>query len=277
MSPGKFNSIDPDSIDPLLLQRLIDGQLNSASISELVDRAEQNPGLWRDIGSSFIEDRIFRDAFCDYADEPDSKTAQPETGITPALLSADTDQPTGSRDTVDSNRRNRSGAGWPVLAATMLIALTGGLLGGRYWQSQSGSSLGEVSHAGTGHSQTSDGSVQPEVDSDLDQEPATGTADENYSPEQPGFTLVNNPDYRLDLVDASGQPMLGGEVPLYTVQNARQMNYRVDDNQIPDQLLARAADRGYQCDQQIHYVSGTLADGREFIVPIRTLNISSGR
>lgn len=236
------------TIEPLQLQRLIDGRLADREISDIVRDAQQHPQMWQQIGSAFVEDRVFRTAIGQFAEEP----APPSREVGLAKKS----DPPAATAPFSGKLRGL------VMAALLLIALTAGLIGGWYFSSMQGAvRLADVP---------------------ADDSPRLSAADNGLTPDesaqQPEMNPVNyEPDYHLQLQNADGSEMLDSEVPLYTLGNARRIGYSLDQNRVPDELVSRAIDSGYDLDQSLHYISGTLSDGRRFIVPVRTVHLSSGQ
>ena len=95
----------------------------------------------------------------------------------------------------------------------------------------------------------------------------------------PKQTLVDyRPDYHLELQDANGNPYFGSEVPLYSAANAQRAGIRLDQpSQIPSEFVDRVNRNGYGIRQNLNYISGRLNDGRQFVVPVRTINLSPGQ
>ena len=51
------------SIDPVQLQRLIDGELDCSEIKSLVSQLDDSSDSWRTVATGFIEDRMFKSQF----------------------------------------------------------------------------------------------------------------------------------------------------------------------------------------------------------------------
>ena len=236
-------------IEPLQLQRLIDGRLADREISEIVQHAQENPGLWQQIGSAFVEDRVFRTAIGQFGEE---------TGgiVNPVELAKKSDPPA----TQASPAKTGSVL---AIAASLMAALTAGLIAGWY-----------LERAQTGLPVAGTNPETPEVEQLADR----GSSPGNLTP-MPEMNQVADvePDYHLQLRNADGSEMLSSEVPLYTLSNAKRIGYSLDQNRLPDEAFSIAIDSGYGLNQQMHYISGVLSDGRQFIVPVRTIHLSQGQ
>ena len=50
-------------IEPLTLQRLIDGELEASAMQNLLRDANGNPDMWKEIATAFVEDRVWQNSF----------------------------------------------------------------------------------------------------------------------------------------------------------------------------------------------------------------------
>ena len=101
------------SFDPIFLQRLVDGELDRLGTRKLLELAETNPHLWREMASAFVENQFWQQDF-EQLDRGDvSNRVQPV-----------------ARHTTEVHSR-LSIPNWFSLAAGILLALTTGLLIGR--------------------------------------------------------------------------------------------------------------------------------------------------
>ena len=231
------------SFDPIYLQRLVDGELDRPGTRKLLEMAEANPHLWREMASSFVENQLWRHDFQQMHRDDSTNGFKPATkheGQSHSSLKIPY---------------------WFSLAAGVLLALTAGLLIGR----NSGGLTDD------GHSPVANKSpVSPDGQlADL-QPPNEATTKQ---------TLVDyRPDYHLELQDANGNPYFGSEVPLYSASNAQRAGIRLDQpSQIPSEFVDRVKRNGYGIQQNLNYISGRLNDGRQFVVPVRTINLSAGQ
>ncbi|MEM7453587.1 MAG: hypothetical protein AAF456_04450 [Planctomycetota bacterium] len=236
-------------LEQLHLQRLIDGRLDDREISEIVRDAQDHPELWQQIGSAFVEDRVFRTAIGLFGEEPLQNSS-------PVELAKKSDPPAAQTN------RLRAGSALAI-AASLLVALTAGLVAGWYM------------NRGTNETRL----AAPSPENRADEMLADNSPDNDQLTATPQMNQVVDvqPDYHLQLQNADGNEMLTSEVPLYTFNNAKRIGYTFDQNNLPDEAYSIAVNSGYGLDERIDYMSGVLSDGRRFIVPIRTLKLSHGQ
>lgn len=55
-------------IQPLTLQRLVDGELDTAGMQSLLRDADGQPEMWKEIATAFVEDRVWQNSFVDSSD-----------------------------------------------------------------------------------------------------------------------------------------------------------------------------------------------------------------
>lgn len=226
------------SFDALKLQRLVDGELERAETRELLKLAEENPLLWRDMASAFVENQIWQSEFGRDA----------------------LDNPVGLKRREESNNGNSTKAFpfWLSMAAGMMVALTAGWIIG-----QGGVFSGSDNTIAATNQPSNQGLV---------------TADQTPSIDTPERTLVSYPDYHLSLEDQNGNRYLDSEIPLYNISNANRAGIRFDQpTDIPSDFLERVQRTGYGVNENIQFISGQLNDGRQFYVPVRTINLSPGQ
>jgi hypothetical protein len=90
-------------------------------------------------------------------------------------------------------------------------------------------------------------------------------------------------DYSMKLVDENGDrednALYNREIPLYLVESKDQMEQVAERNreqmQLPPELMTVLSERGAQMRQD--FVSGSLRDGRTFVIPVRTIKFSAGQ
>lgn len=235
------------SFDPIYLQRLVDGELSRPDTRKLLEMAESNPHLWREMASAFVENQIWQTDF-------DQLNHDETIAIAKSAVS--------SKEPARAGVQGKTKIPiWFSLAAGILLALTTGLLVGRYGE-------GLLFNHGNPIVKNNDAVPGDKV---LVQSPKTDKPGER--------TLVDyQPDYHLEFEDANGNPYFGSEIPLYRASKAEQAG--IDVNQpslIPIEFVERAGRRGYGVKQDLNFISGRLSDGRQFVVPVRTINLSPGQ
>jgi hypothetical protein len=233
------------SIDKTELQKLVDGELDLASSRRLAKSAETDPSQWRQIATAFIEDRLWQKSFQRL--DQDSNFSNMET------LQSET----AAKATPVRTPASVSFPSWLALAAGLLLA------------------------AGIGFYAGSSGSIDRRID-----DATSGLVAVEDSPEAKNLmskpkelTLADlKPEYELELTDAMGVGK--SSVPLYS---ARRLNQLPQSQQSvfaggpSNQQLNQWRQSGYQLQQNVDYLSGRLKDGRSFVVPVQTINVSAGQ
>ena len=229
--------------DPQLLQRLIDGELSAAEIRELFETAQQHPSQWRTIACEFAEDALFRRQFETLADSADQKPSKSVAIATKELPS-------------QSMSRIRQLA---IAAGLAVAGLVGYMVG----------SDGPIA--------APDNSISTNIIANNEQS-------------SPLVTPVDlQPEYRMELLTPDGEA-INGEVDLYRyndlhrfVENRGGKNSdRVTfDDVLPPSGFSREArsrlsQSGYEINESTNFMSGRLQDGRQFVVPVRSIRFEPG-
>ena len=252
-------------IDPIRLQRLIDGELVDAELRELIEIAESEPGGWRQVAIGFIEDRQWQSGF--QKQELD-QTEPSGNELSPPIKVGDS-QPKGS----SLFSKPSFGWKWFGLAAIVFLSLTIGFMFSEYWGSTPGGQ--HARSTGTVPVQLARETGGSQEDLVANTNPALGGSGETG---QPPETLVSyRPDYHLELHDAYGKPVLDGQIPLYTYANAKKIGYTLESPEMPQAMRDRFSDSGYLLNENVKYISGSLDDGRQFVLPVRTISFSPGQ
>ena len=87
------------------------------------------------------------------------------------------------------------------------------------------------------------------------------------------------PEYELELTDAMG---IGkSSVPIYSARRLNQLPQSQRNvfaaTGPSEQEIQQLRQSGYRLQQDVDYLSGRLKDGRTFVVPVQTINLSSGQ
>jgi hypothetical protein len=115
---------------------------------------------------------------------------------------------------------------------------------------------------------------------DLVQQPISNDSSNGLlaDPSSPKTTLASHtPDYRMELPEHD-RFLPGGEVPLYVVKSLDQ--WQQLDRPLPQQLrftpeqMAELNFQGIGIEKDFNVLTGNFADGRSFIVPIRSIRFS---
>jgi hypothetical protein len=234
------------AIDPDQLQRLIDGELSANEVRDLLERADQDPSQWRTIGCAFAEDQLFQKQF------------ETLTGVlteTPAKDFAP--NPASASVAVSQNGSTGLIQKLAIAASFAVAGLIGYLMG-------------------------SD-SRMPATDL-----PANSNMIAHDDSANQTLTPVDlQPEYRMELLTPDGEA-IDGEVDLYRYNDLHRLvgngdsRRRVTLNDVlpPSGFTAEARKRlsrsGYEINESTDYMSGRLQDGRQFVVPVRSIRFDQG-
>lgn len=227
-------------MDPLKIQRLVDGELSRVETRNLLKLAQDDWQAWQEIAAAFIEDRVWQTEF--QANSQDDWGGNPPKETAPAPLPG---QVSGSATSF-----GHSTTRWLSIAASVLIALAAGFYLGQL------SGTARVSPAGVADAAP----AMPD---------STGAKND--------LSVVNyRPDYHMQLQDDKGN-LMNTEIPLYDAETALQAGYDMRPGRLSDEARQMYVDSGFQVKQDIEYMSGRLQDGRTFVVPFQTINLSPGQ
>lgn len=231
------------------LQKLVDGELDLPAVKQLLHSTDANSNRWRQIATAFIEDRLWQRSFQGLEAPSQSTTVDPPKPNTAAKANPDR---TSAKTGLPS---------WLALAAGLLLAAGVGFFAG------TGGFLG-------GNSDHTDLANAADAASITISSPADWVEQTN------GMTLAGlTPEYELELTDAMG---IGkSSVPIYSARRLNQLP-AAQRNAFAaagpsEQEIQRLRQSGYQLQQNTDYFSGRLKDGRTFVVPVQTINLSSGQ
>ena len=227
-------------IDPEQLQRLIDNELSAVEIRELYSTARQHPSQWQTIACAFAEDQLFSREFETLAEPIDPKPVKP-------IVSK----------TEKASPNSMSLVNKLAIAASLTVAgLMGYMIG-------------------------SDGPMP-------DESPRTNMIASNDSTSPSPVTSVDlQPEYRMELLTPDGEAV-GGEVDLYRFDDLHRLvsdgngDRKVTLNDILPPSGFSQEDRhrlnrsGYEINESTNFVSGRLQDGRQFVVPVRSIRFDQG-
>ncbi len=267
-------------IDPLQLQRLVDGELDNAETQELLRQAEQMPEQWQEIATGFVENQIWNRAF-----QANPKSAPTSDSKFDSNLQAAFESETDSQHDLNpelavnqnsTHGSNQSNFSWWVMAASILAAVSIGYMASQI-QNGSVSSVDPVSSGGLAANSNS-----PDVRNLQSNGPRNGLV----NPAQSKITPAKlDAPYHLEVPENSEQfgKLPGGSttVPLFTISNQAQLDELRKKQQnepiIPPKILKQLMGSGYQFQQDIKFISGKLGDGRSFVVPVRTIRLLPGQ
>ncbi len=233
------------AIEPVEIQRLVDGELSFEQTQWLLQRAEAQPESWRLIASSFVENQIWQSEFFD-GDSSELAVAEKKRF---------------SRATSFGIEASR----WISLAALVMLSATIGAVVARYTVSPTGATSNSLV--------VNDGSHGESI------------SEENLGEYESPQTLVRNdgnddgfnkvPLYQFEVEDALGNSVVDSQVPLYSGRHNGIENWLKDlersDHAIP------APRSGYRMDRNIRYFRGRMNDGRDLIIPVRNYRYAPGQ
>ena len=106
---------------------------------------------------------------------------------------------------------------------------------------------------------------------------------DNDSAGTPGVTSVDlEPEYRMELLTPDGEAV-DGEVDLYRYNDLHQLVHRdnvdgkvslsdlLPPSEFSEEARQRLSQSGYEINESTNYMSGRLQDGRQFVVPVRSI------
>jgi hypothetical protein len=223
-------------IDESCLQRLVDGALSEGERREFLVGVDQRPELWREVALAFVEEQIWRHE------------------IAAALRCGDADE-CKSRPVRRAAASKRTWSMVSALAIGLLAMLAVGFQLGR-WQSRSHQVAAPmVEHAGSGESENDAHAVTPDP----------------KSPESPLQDPDDqSPEYRIMLPQVEGQIV---DLPIYDESQIDTASWEGERPVIVEVLNERLSRRGYRADWQTRFLTGRLDDGRQVVVPWRTVSL----
>ncbi len=241
------------TIDPLQLQRLVDGELSVEQTQRLLHEANESPDQWREIAVGFVENQTWNHAF-----------QLPELDLVPVVASQPINEISNAKPT--TSRHAGSNLSWLVMAASLVAAAA---IGYMFSEIQSRNLPGPIA-----------------VSETLAPRPllANLPTEQLHDDAHPQMTQA---DYHLELpAEQLGELGSAGPlkpVPLYAVDNPEQLRRLNELSRwqstpaVSDEVLRQLVGSGYQMKQDVDYVSGQLEDGRSFVVPIRTIRFAAGQ
>ena len=231
--------MNKELINPIQLQRLVDGELGLDETRQILHKAERNPELWRLIGSTFVENQLWQSVFV---------TGQNQHSEAPLKNAPHRNSHVGHWTPIQ----------WLSLAATVLLSVSIGSLVIDSGEVQPGvdSVAGNVASV-------------PELESDerLQLADTASTVDLNQTPAL----------YRMQLQDDQGNEFMDSELPLYSGRQADAERWMRDISSRSKSMGAPMVDSGYQLERNLKYLSGRLQDGRRVVIPVHAYEFTPGQ
>lgn len=275
-------------INPIQLQRLIDGEISSDDLQQFSADLKQQPALSQTIAAALIEDRVWRNQFGNDSSEKNQITPASEASFSNVAPTKSTEINITSENPIPNSSLPKSNLpksvrkprfqvrpNWLAIAASALFAAMLGYTLGQQNQT-----------AWPTLAFNPDANPSPILSPGLNPNPSP-TVSSNPAPQPaiPKLTPASlTADYHLELPGNSTSSLVG-EVPLYQMRSAphwrqqfRELNQASAKNfQVTPELMNRLHANGFRVQQDIEFVSGNLQDGRTFVVPIRSIQFVPGQ
>ena len=247
-------------LDPMTLQRLIDGELDTRQVQEVLLQAQASPDQWESIAVGFIENQTWENALS-------SKFADPiasSSGVACCLEKSDSGSTSDSVPGTAAfplaadgrNSERRTSVGWLAIAASLLAAASIGYMTSLIQNRN-------VPSTSIAESKPTQTPARPEL---------TSTA----------LTSNLTPDFHVEMPQKPGFEGLEGQnqVPVYRVTNTDQLRQLraqgAIESEFPRRIMEQLSNSGYQIEQEIEFVSGQV-DDQSFVVPLRTIRLIPGQ
>lgn len=224
--------------EALELQRLADGELDRSQIRRLLHQAESDPGLYRRIALTLVEDQIWRREIC---------AAEPGTAETPTM--ARPGRLTLADDGAAPRSWRVSGTSWLAVAAGLLVMTWMGYAIGR-----------------RGEGLRSAGNAALPV--------AASAVPGNLPRTTDPASLSSYAPWQMQLVSNDGQPLGPESLPVLPLSMARELGLEYQPVEIPEPLQRQVGRHGYRVEPRYQYIHGRTSDGRRLVVPIQEVRLS---
>jgi hypothetical protein len=238
----------PFEVDPVLLDRLVDGELGSDEERAFIGSLDARPDGWRRCALAFIEARAWRGELGLIA-----RNRTPAHNGVPVHLTLD--RPFEGQQTQPSQRRN-----WPqtlAIAAGLMFAFVLGLAtrGNLPFSSSSHERIAQPARQGVGSASTAE----------LD---GAGPIQDSWA-DGLNYAGSNRPvSITMAVVDSNGNTKREIEVPLTETDQIDPSWLASRPAAMPEQLVEALRKSGARVDQQRLYVPVMLEDGRQAILPV---------
>jgi hypothetical protein len=223
-------------IDEIGLQRLVEGTLDESERRAFLVDVDRRPEWWREVALAFVEEQIWRQEIAGM--QPDS-SAEHNCRTHPAPAAA----------------RGRSWGGAIALALSLFAALAVGFQLGHV-------RAPAVTEAARGVEQSEENQHEKETQG-IDAAPESESR-----PAAEAEYLAS--DFRLLLPHEGGQSV---EMPVYDESQVDVASWANAEPVLIETLNRRLSRRGYHADWQTEYLTGRLEDGRQLVVPMRTVSL----
>jgi hypothetical protein len=258
-------------IDPLQLQRLVDGELSAQQVRTVLTEAQLSPEQWEEIAVGFVENQLWNQAFLTQSTDASANGSQSNELKSLAVQVAE--KTTNQKLNHGINEKVSGSKSWLVMAASLIAAAAIGFMLSQIQQrSLPQNSLAEV------ETPASSLTVPDTRDLIADNSRGNDLIEDTPQITQADYHLEVPPEKLGELGSAGPVP----PVPLISVSNEKDLkNLNLFSQQqaqvVTPEMLKRLTGSGYQLKQDVDLISGRLEDGRAFFVPLRTIRFVSGQ
>ncbi|RIK79789.1 MAG: hypothetical protein DCC68_12400 [Planctomycetota bacterium] len=229
------------TIDPVLLDRLVDGELDARTQAELLARLDERPGQWRRLALTFVEAQTLG--------------VELRSAVADARHSPVRAAPVDAQGHVAARSANAPWTKLLSLAATMLIAVGIGFGAGRVWHAYD--------------AQPADTTKPPNPAAIAANEPSDPWSDP-FIPAVPASLDALSPEGLMTVQAADGSPV---QLPVYEVSQGTGQLLNSLESSVPPEVIRALRSRGHDVKQQRRLWPIDLGDGRQIIVPVDQVDV----
>jgi len=240
------------SINEIMLQRCVDGELTDHERSELLSQLDQQGSMenWKTLALSFVEHQVFANVFAEDAGSNELKSFQlarpASTDFSEPMVPA----------VKNSHWLHRPVRPWFSIAASLMVGMLVGV-GGHFLMPTD--------------SPTDERLVQ------LDDVPRTELPTfGNGLPEQMSRPQPHVPVMNVRLMEPGDRNVDSVAVPVYSPEQWQSLQQRGEQplmSELPPELHQMLESQGMRVDHQHHWYRARLHDGREILVPTETMQV----
>lgn len=243
------------TIDELLLQRCVDGELTDHERADLLSKLHAQGSIenWKSLALSFVEHQVFSKVFADDSDSGKIVSFQLAKPA-PPRLKGDSAAPVPWW-----HRRVRP---WVSIAASLLVGMLAGL-GGHFMLEMEEGAPADIAMT-----------KAPEFQQLANLTPPAGTAIAASHPSttsgEPG---THTPVMNVHLTGLGNRGASPVAVPVYAPEHWQAMQLRHPPTMVPEDVQRMLEAQGMIVDHQRYWYRAPLKDGREILVPTETMHV----
>jgi hypothetical protein len=223
-------------IDEIQLQRLVDGVLDDGQRREFLAGLDRTPELWREVALAFVEEQILRAQVGGVDESGKRHESRPRVATVPAWSA-------------------RARLSLLAVATGLLLVLGLGFLCGQQYARSRPMPASEAL-VDNGQPDTSQSAMAERSETD----DGSPSADD----------LEPSPAFRLRLAHQDGNAV---ELPVFEQSQLDHLPWDRTDPAVIRELNRTLVQRGLRADMETEYLSGWLEDGRQIVVPWRTVSL----